>query len=67
MKVLIFFCLFLMALSLRNTHKSQYDLGYEAGVATALQEKYESMSAVEAKGFWSSLFFLGSALKRNGY
>ena len=55
MKVFIFFCLFLMALSLRNTHKSQYDLGYEAGVADALQEKYESMSNAEAKWIWTQL------------
>ena len=65
MKVLIFFCLFLMALSLRNTHKSQYDLGYEAGVADALQEKYESMSEAELKGFFD-WYWLGK-LFGSGY
>ena len=49
MKVIIFFCLVLMALGLRHTHKSQYDLGYEAGYATALDEAYESLSKAKAK------------------
>ena len=66
MKVIILFCLFLMALSLRNTHKSQYDLGYEAGVAAALQEKYESMSDAEW-GFWSQLGSIADRVRRGVY
>ncbi len=32
MKFIVLFCLVLLAFGMRNTHKSQYDLGYEAGV-----------------------------------
>ena len=40
MKVIILFCLILLALGLRHQHKSQYDLGYEAGLEAAMEEQY---------------------------
>ena len=38
MKFVILFCLVLLTLGLRSTHKSQYDLGYEAGLEAASQD-----------------------------
>ena len=35
MKYIVLFCLVLLALGFRHTHKSQYDLGYEAGLRDA--------------------------------
>ena len=37
MKLIVLFCLALVTLGLRNTHKSQYDLGYEEGLMDALE------------------------------
>ena len=35
MKYIVLFCLVLLALGFRHSHKSQYDLGYEAGLKAA--------------------------------
>ena len=45
MKFVILFCLVLLTLGLRSTHKSQYDLGYEAGIQENLKDiDYEKQS-----------------------
>ena len=36
MKLIVLLCLALVVLGLRHSHKSQYDLGYEAGLMDAL-------------------------------
>ena len=38
MKYIVLFCLVLLALGFRHSHKSQYDLGYEAGLRAADQD-----------------------------
>ena len=38
MKYIVLFCLVLLALGFRHSHKSQYDLGYEAGLRAATQD-----------------------------
>ena len=38
MKFVILFCLVLLTLGLRSTHKSQYDLGYEAGLKENIKD-----------------------------
>ena len=41
MKYIVLFCLVLLALGFRHSHKSQYDLGYEAGLRAADQDADE--------------------------
>ena len=37
MKFVVLLCLLLVAFGLRHTHKSQYELGYEAGLRDAAE------------------------------
>ena len=37
MKFIVLFCVLLAVFGFRNTHKSQYDLGFEAGYDAALE------------------------------
>ena len=37
MKFIVFALILMLALGLRHTHKSQYDLGYEAGLKAAIE------------------------------
>ena len=51
MKLIVLFCLALVVLGLRHTHKSQYDLGYEAGLMDALEamETHESLEQGQSR------------------
>ena len=51
MKLIVLFCLALVVLGLRHTHKSQYDLGYEAGLMDALEamEAHESLEQGQSR------------------
>ena len=51
MKLIVLFCLALVVLGLRHTHKSHYDLGYEAGLMDALEtmEAHESLEQGQSR------------------
>ena len=41
MKFIVFALMLVITLGLRHTHKSQYDLGYQAGLEAAMAENEE--------------------------
>ena len=49
MKFVVLFCLLLVAFGLRHTHKSQYELGYEAGLRDAAEYAEELGTSLQAE------------------
>ena len=51
MRIIVLFALLLVAFGFRHTHKSQYDLGYEAGMQDALHDADEDSCGPRFRAF----------------